>query len=915
MTTPNPNRSVAIKNFLMHSTHPDLAALYHRGMECQVNVAQDGGERVSGEYMGRQWHKWQDPNTGQTWGSFRIPRNAKSEPEDNDTEMKFDISVHAEGIGMTGWNWVDRRSYWVAFDFDDITGHSDRHGQKMTPDQILEVQNAAARIPWVTVRKSTSGRGLHLYVFLEPFPTNNHTEHAAVARAILGKMSALTGFDFNARVDVCGHNMWVWHRKMQNTDGLTLLKAGNVLEEPPPNWVDHINVIKGVRRKTLPKFAEQSAAGDLSESDRLFNELTSQSAHIPLDDGHKKLITWLEENKAMVWWDSDHHMLVTHTFHLKEAHAKLGLKGLFDTIAQGTEYGNDQNCFLFPARRSSWTVRRFTPGVMEHSSWTQDGSGWTRCFFNHDPDLSTASRSLGGVEHTAGGFIFREAHLATVAADAMGIRVAIPDWLLKRRAKLRTHKDGQRLVVEIDQDASDSPRNGEMDDWINEKGKWKRIFYTPVASIPESESGGYDDLVRHLITENGGDYGWVIKRDGQWGDECYSNIKIAMKSAGIANMKEMELILGSSVMKPWKVVNRPFQPMFPGDREWNRDAAQFRFTPSQNKDRKVYPNWTRILSHVGQSLDAAVQENGWAQANAIKTGADYLKVWLASLFQHPLEPLPYLFLWGPQDSGKSIFHEAVSQLLTKGYMRADSALTNPTGFNAELRYAIICVIEETDLRKNKMAYSRIKDWVTARLLPIHEKAKTPVVMPNSTHWVQCSNHKDHCPIFPGDTRITMIHVPALDLAEMIPKSVFMKDLEKEAPDFLGELMQLELPAPASRLNIEVIRTQDKIDLEQANRTALEQFLEEKVHYVLGSMVSISDFYVKFVEQLDPQEIPYWTKQKISSQMDSRFPKGRRPSDSAWAYGNMSWEPFKPGDIPQPRLVAVNDKLRAEGKAK
>ncbi len=47
-------RTEAIKNFLTAATHPDLADLYYDGMEVQVNVAQDAGERVEGEYLGKK---------------------------------------------------------------------------------------------------------------------------------------------------------------------------------------------------------------------------------------------------------------------------------------------------------------------------------------------------------------------------------------------------------------------------------------------------------------------------------------------------------------------------------------------------------------------------------------------------------------------------------------------------------------------------------------------------------------------------------------------------------------------------------------------------------------------------------------------------------------------------------------------
>jgi hypothetical protein len=553
-------------------------------------------------------------------------------------------------------------------------------------------------------------------------------------------------------------------------------------------------------------------------------------------------------------------------------------------------------------------VRRYSPGVQEHPSWTQDGAGWTRCFFNHDPDLVTISRSFGGVEHPSGGFIFREAAVAEQAAQKLGIFMNIPTWAAQRQTKIKPHKDG-RVVVEIERTAEDP----EMADWLTEKkGPFKKIFNPSHSVIPESEIGNYDDIVRHLTTESGGDYGWVLKRESEWGEENLKNIQLALKASNI-NPKEVDLILGSSVMKPWKVVNRPFQPTFPGDRTWNRDSAQFRFPPSQGQDKYVYPHWQKILNHIGKSLNAGVESNAWCKANGILTGADYLKVWIASMIQYPLEPLPYLFLWGPQDSGKSILHEAIALLFTKGYVRADNALVSVAGFNAELRYAILCIIEETDLKRNKMAYAKIKDWVTSRQLPIHEKGQTPIAMPNSTHWIQCSNAMNACPIFPGDTRITMIHVPSLDPFEMIPKSKLIPLLEKEGPDFLGELLRLELPPPVSRLNVEVISTQEKITLEMANRTSLEEFVDERCHYVYGKMIKLSEFFDKFIEHLDPNELNKWSKQKVSSELDPKFPKGRNAKDGQWYYGNISWEPRNPDEPVLPKLVSENSMLRPENK--
>jgi len=245
-------------------------------MEVQINVAQDDGERVIGSYAGKKWQGWTDNLT--TWKAFRVPFKANTKPYYKDAPITWDLEAHVEGIGMTGWNWAKQRSEWVAFDFDAITGHSNAHSKKLTPEQLQDVIAKATEIEWVTIRRSTSGSGLHLYVFLDDPPTTRtHTEHAALARAILGKMTALTGFDFSAQVDVCGQIMWVWHRKMtSSSNGLVLIKRGSSLKTPPPNWRDHINVVSGKKSRVTKQ-------GSLED-------LVSKRAIVTLEDEHIKLL-------------------------------------------------------------------------------------------------------------------------------------------------------------------------------------------------------------------------------------------------------------------------------------------------------------------------------------------------------------------------------------------------------------------------------------------------------------------------------------------------------------------------------------------------------------------------------------------------------------------------------------------------
>ncbi|MCK9460588.1 MAG: DUF5906 domain-containing protein [Proteobacteria bacterium] len=869
-----PTKSEAIQRFLIASTFPDLASLYSIDMECQVNVAQDGGTRIDGEYKGRNWHGYTDGAT--TWKSFRIPYSANKDPSYDDSEITWELPSHVEAIGMTGWDWKNRVSRWIGFDFDSLVEHK----AGLSTDELDLIKESVCKIPWVTVRKSTSGSGLHVYVFLDiDSEINTHTEHAALARAILGQMSALSGYDFQVKVDGCGSILWVWHRKMKGTDGLRLIKQGEVLTEVPINWKDHIKVVTGTRRKNLPKVIEDSGHTDL------FDVLTSQRTHIPLDVDHKKLIDWLKDNDCLWWWDSDNHLLVTHTTHLQDAHKALGMRGFFSTISVGKEKGQDHNVFLYPLRLGAWSVRRFTLGVQEHPSWNQDKNGWTYCYLNQEPDLSTAAKAKGGLEDPAGGYIFREAEVALDAASLLGVHTDISLALRNRKTKLKEHKDG-RLIIEIDHDPQD--RADEMPSWLPNKGKWTKIFTTNAAPPNESDSVNYDDLLRHCITETSEDYGWVINVNSQWCEEPLVHVKLAMKSLGY-NDKEVTSILGASIFKCWKLVNKPFQLEYPGEREWNKKAAQLKYRPSTDTENLTHPTWDLVLNHVGNGLNDAVKLDPWARSNNILTGADYLRCWIHSLITEPLEPLPYLFLYSQQQmTGKSVFHEALSILFTRGYKRADAALTNPSGFNGELEGAVLCAIEETDLRRNKNAYSLIKDWVTAREILIHRKGETPYHMRNSTHWIQTANDHNFCPIFPGDTRITMIYVSPINPLDMIQKKKLLIMLEKEIPDFLASILTIEPPTPGDRLNIPVIATEEKIAAQASNMSMLEIFVNEKCQLINGKKLKISDFYDKFMEWLDPSEVHNWSKIRLGREMPLSVIKGRDHSNGQWHYGNITW---------------------------
>lgn len=891
--------TVFIKSFLEVVTHADLAQMYNPDMEVQVNVHRAEGSKVEVNKLGGK-SKNVYTNGTLTWYPIRIPKNAATHPEYEPRELRYPLELYAEGIGMTGWNWEKRQSEWFAFDFDAIIGHSDLHSKKLTEEQLAEITTIVSSIPFVTLRRSTSGRGLHLYIKVKPVPSANHNEHAAMARAMLGSLSGLTGYDFASKVDICGGNMWIWHRKMylpnqdsvplierNKNDGLKLVKEATVLGEVPANWQDHVCVINRKVKKSTPNFVFELKE---ENPDALFNELMGQRSRVPLDSKHKELIQWLNSQGASWWWDTDNHMMVTHTFHLSEAHTVLKLKGAFKTVATGKERGMDHNCFMFPLPEGAWAVRRFSQGVAEDKSWMQDGKKWTRCFYNREPDLETLSKVYGGKERIKGGYIFNTLTEALAVAKSLGVMVEVPTFFHNRETVI-TYKDREgKLIIQFA--GTDIDDKKLLPEWHFEKKQWQLVRSIKLnVNNDESETGGrYDEILRHIRTQ-GADAGWVLRKDGTWIIEPAANVNIALRNMGY-DPQSVIRIMGGAVWRDWNIVNIPFAPEYPGNRQWNRDAAQLKIAPSLDLDNLKYPHWTMILEHLGKGLNQAVLENKWAIENSITKGSEYLMLWIAAMFQFPDQPSTYLAFWGDQDCGKSIFHEAISQILiSRGSMNANIALENQSTFNRELLSAVLCYIEEIDLQSSKHAYNRVKEWVTAPLMQIHEKGKTPYLVPNCTHWVSCTNSPDYIPVGIGDTRITMIHVGPLE--RTIPKPELMKILLKEAPDFLAELMHLEIPRSNSRLIIPTIETESKARAVDKTKSLLEIFIEQEAFEIPGAMVSADDFHLAMESFLEGKDKAYWTKHRIGRYLPERFPRGRYKSDQKQYYGNISLDPNTP----------------------
>lgn len=851
-------RSEELKNFVNLNCVDDFKLRYTSTKQLHVIVAPGNGRQIEGKHKA-----WTDGV--ENWYNFVI-----NDEEQSLRQVGFDLSTHIEGLGLTGWDWKQQASCWVGFDFDSITNHK----QGLRDYEISEIIDNLSRIPWVELRYSKSGKGIHVYVHLNPaIPTKDRNEHGAVARAIIHKLAALTGFDFKDKVDAMGGNLWVWHRGA-SPDGFKKIKESEPLGDLI-DWQSHIDVI---RKKTIKA---STGSGDI-------DELSNKKNIISLDNDHKILINFLQDNGYYWTFDKDRNMLVTHTKALETAHRELSLKGIFKTIATGKEH-LDKNAFCYPIKHGGWVIRRFSKGVKEDNSWELDGSGWTRCYFNVELDMKTAARCYGAIPHPSGAQYFKSAEGAVMAGKDINIFIDLPTMANYCEAKMKENKDG-KLVVEVVDKEHRLASDPKMQDWIKEGNVWKKLFNKPKTIYVDEEMYAHDDVIRHMITQSGEDHGWVINSDGHWNFEPLQNIKLALESMGIQS-HEMKQLLGSNIMKYWKLVNIPFAPEYPGNRQWNRNSAMIKFQPSVEIPESLgtkCPHWLKVLSHVGKSLDVILPTYEWAYSNGINTGADYLIAWIASLFQEPTLPLPYLFLYGPQSSGKSILHESLSELIVNGVVRADNALLSKGNFNAELESAVIGVIEESNLGKNPEAANKIKDWVTSREIQIHKKGMTPYMIPNALHFIQSSNEIGACPIFKGDTRIQVFYVDAFKPGQHIPKAKLIQALVSEANDFMAYILNYQVPKSPDRLNVPVIETSEKLIIIDQNKSSIEQFLSSKCFHCPGAWMTFDKFYNEFINWMGPTT-EVWSKIRVGRGILPPYIKGRNMSNNELMVANISFD--------------------------
>lgn len=359
--------------------------------------------------------------------------------------------------------------------------------------------------------------------------------------------------------------------------------------------------------------------------------------------------------------------------------------------------------------------------------------------------------------------------------------------------------------------------------------------------------------------------GWFKQTsDGTWTAIETSDSRSVLRAYGA----DVDTSVNKATDDPWVFVNEPFQPEELEGRRWNRDGARLAFEPDPSIS---HPTWDLILGNVGRNLDGAVQADEWCKLNGLKTGADYLRVWISCMIRWPKERLAYLFFHGEQQAGKSLFHEALSLLFARGYVRANNAIQSPE-FNGELAGAVLCVIEEIDLSDSrKRTHERVKDWVTGKTMLIRALYCQSYVVENATHWVQCANKLSYMPILPGDTRITAIWVQKVAAEDEIPKEDLLSKLLSEAPGFIATVSAMARPKVIGRLTVPAIETADKKEQADASRTELESWLETANWLTMTEAQLVGGF----LDSLAPSERASWDRARILRELPGPVRRERR----------------------------------------
>ena len=216
-----------------------------------------------------------------------------------------------------------------------------------------------------------------------------------------------------------------------------------------------------------------------------------------------------------------------------------------------------------------------------------------------------------------------------------------------------------------------------------------------------------------------------------------------LQNLGLAKA-EAEGIMGGAGWQGWQLVNLPFREEYPGGRQWNLDAAQFKYKPAELADDEApcHPHWDMICDHIGTELTPALQGLALGTAGRDQDGgrlpAGVGRLRLPLPVRADALPVPLR----QRELRQVHLLRGPATARDQGRRQGRPGPDGNDDFNGELAGAIICAVEEMDISKCPGAHARIKEWVTGRTISIRKMRQDSYEQPNTTHWVQTANEQE-----------------------------------------------------------------------------------------------------------------------------------------------------------------------------
>ena len=258
---------------------------------------------------------------------------------------------------------------------------------------------------------------------------------------------------------------------------------------------------------------------------------------------------------------------------------ELNLVGVFKTNSAGRNPGNP-NCFLFPLTNGGWRVYRFSPGVAEAEPGARTARGGRRVTSTAGRTWPSPPRPTAASKTRTKAATSSRRRKMPCRSPRSWARTTSRSTRCSRAARppSRPHKDG-RLVMEIERKKGDAELNGarrlarqedqvgpRLRDHHQRQERRRRSGLTRVRQPPSRHQDPGQAICRL-----GGP-----RRAANGSDNPAANVKMLLQNLG--NAKDAaECIMGGAVGKGWRLVSLPFREEYPGGRQWNLDAAQFRY--------------------------------------------------------------------------------------------------------------------------------------------------------------------------------------------------------------------------------------------------------------------------------------------------------------------------------------------------